>query len=204
MKFCIKCNLKKLLTEFHKNKGMTDGRINKCKECNNEENNIRYYKNKKRYLQMQKDYVKTEEGYEAKKRAFQKYYEKNKAEVKKKAKEHTKWRIKNDPAFRVRCNIRSLLRGLFAQNGKGITKEATTRELVGCTWKELKIHIENQFIEEMTWKNYGLFGWHVDHIKPLSLFDLSDKIQLYEACHYSNLQPLWAKDNLSKGNKYAH
>ena len=53
----------------------------------------------------------------------------------------------------------------------------------------------------MNWKNYGFRGWHIDHIKPLSSFDLSDRNQLLEACHYTNLQPLWWYENLSKGVK---
>jgi hypothetical protein len=53
----------------------------------------------------------------------------------------------------------------------------------------------------MTWDNYGMYGWHIDHINPLSSFDLSDRNQFLEACHYTNLQPLWAQDNLIKSNK---
>ncbi len=55
--------------------------------------------------------------------------------------------------------------------------------------------------DTMTWDNYGLYGWHIDHIKPLASFDLTDREQFLEACHYTNLQPLWAEENLSKGNK---
>jgi len=53
----------------------------------------------------------------------------------------------------------------------------------------------------MTWDNWTLDGWHIDHIKPLASFDLTDRKQLLEACHYTNLQPLWAKDNLTKNDK---
>lgn len=64
---------------------------------------------------------------------------------------------------------------------------------------ELRAHLEAQFQAGMSWDNYG--EWHIDHIKPLASFDLEDTDQLKLACHYTNLQPLWAKDNLSKGAK---
>ena len=72
---------------------------------------------------------------------------------------------------------------------------------LGCTLEELKIHLENQFEEGMTWDNWKPDGWHIDHIKPLSKFDLTDPVQFKEAVHYTNLQPLWWHDNISKGNK---
>lgn len=69
---------------------------------------------------------------------------------------------------------------------------------LGCTIEELKRHLEDQFQEGMTWDNWG--EWHIDHIIPLSSFDLSDREQLLKACHYTNLQPLWAKYNILKSN----
>jgi hypothetical protein len=71
--------------------------------------------------------------------------------------------------------------------------------MIGCVPKQLKIHIENQFTDNMSWDNYGLFGWHIDHIVPLSSAKTEE--DLYKLCHYTNLQPLWAKDNWSKSNK---
>jgi len=75
-------------------------------------------------------------------------------------------------------------------------------EYLGCTVSELKTYLESKFQPGMTWDNYGYYGWHIDHIKPLASFDLTDREQLLEACHYTNLQPLWAIDNLRKGAKY--
>lgn len=62
-------------------------------------------------------------------------------------------------------------------------------------------YIESLFIEGMNWENYGIKGWHVDHILPLSSFDLTKEEEVIKACNYKNLQPLWWKDNLEKGNK---
>lgn len=73
---------------------------------------------------------------------------------------------------------------------------------LGCTIPELKKHIELQFKPGMSWDNWGLHGWHIDHVKPLCKFNLTKKEQFKEACHYSNLQPLWAEENHSKGGKF--
>jgi hypothetical protein len=72
---------------------------------------------------------------------------------------------------------------------------------LGCTVEQLKQHLESKFQTGMTWDNWRIDGWHIDHIKPLASFDLTDRKQLLEACHYTNLQPLWATDNLRKGDK---
>jgi len=73
---------------------------------------------------------------------------------------------------------------------------------LGCTGEELKIHLENQFQEGMTWDNWKPDGWHIDHIKPLSKFDLTDPVQFKEAVHYTNLQPLWWNENFEKSDKW--
>lgn len=69
--------------------------------------------------------------------------------------------------------------------------------IVGCSLEEFKQYIAAQFDEEMSWDNYG--EWHIDHIKPLSSFDLLDEDQVKECFHYSNTQPLWGPDNMAKG-----
>jgi len=92
----------------------------------------------------------------------------------------------------IKKNIRSRLRD-FVFRG-------SSWKCVGCSPDELIKRLESQFHLGMTWDNYGLYGWHIDHIKPLASFDLTDEEQFKAACHYSNLQPLWAKDNLSKGS----
>lgn len=74
--------------------------------------------------------------------------------------------------------------------------------LVGCTLHELMAHLESQFDDYMTWGTWKLDGWHIDHITPLSAFDLTDPEQRRIACHYTNLQPLWGDENLRKGNRY--
>ena len=100
-----------------------------------------------------------------------------------------------DIQFKLARNLRNRLYYAI----KGLAKNGSAVRDLGCTLEELELYLESQFSEGMTWDNYG--KWHIDHILPLSSFDLTDRKQLLEACHYTNLQPLWAKDNISKGDK---
>lgn len=99
---------------------------------------------------------------------------------------------------KVKHNLRSRLYAAIC----GHARPESSISLFGCTVTDLIKHIESLWQPGMGWYNYGKNGWHIDHIKPLSLFDLLDLQQRRLACHYSNLQPLWALDNLQKGNKY--
>lgn len=96
--------------------------------------------------------------------------------------------------------LSSLLRVRVWKALNGIVKSARTLELLGCTLPELRAHLEKQFRPGMTWENYGPV-WHVDHTKPCAKFDLSDSNQQRACFHFSNLQPLFAKENLRKGAK---
>lgn len=103
-----------------------------------------------------------------------------------------------NPQWRALQSLRR--RMLFVLAGK--RKAAHSIELIGCDREHLRAHLERQFAEGMTWDNYGKKGWHIDHIKPCSSFDFGDPAQQKECFHYSNLQPLWAQDNLAKGDIY--
>lgn len=102
-----------------------------------------------------------------------------------------------DPVKRLRKTMSRAMWGCLA----GREKSSSTFDYIGCTIEELWDHLESQFTEGMTRDNYG--EWHVDHIKPIASFDFDSDLEseLHKAWHYSNLQPLWAKDNLSKGKK---
>jgi len=95
-------------------------------------------------------------------------------------------------------NIRGRIRAILKIQGTKKTEK--TIRLIGCSSKFLKEHIQKLFKTGMTWDNYGT--WHIDHIKPLSKFDLTKLEQRYEAFNYINLQPLWAIENLKKGARY--
>lgn len=79
-------------------------------------------------------------------------------------------------------------------------KSSSTLEILGYSSDDLKIHIESLFKEGMTWDNYG--EWHIDHIKPVSLFDNTEEVTVVNSL--KNLQPLWAFENLSKGNRFSN
>ena len=122
--------------------------------------------------------------------------EKNRAKIK-------KWRDNNPEYFKkVEVRLAHNLRSRLIRAIKNDQKSGSAIRDLGCSVEELKQYIENQFQSEMTWDNWAMDGWHIDHIKPLVSFDLTDRKQFLEACHYTNLQPLWTIENLSKGSKY--
>jgi len=108
--------------------------------------------------------------------------------------DYEKNRRKNDIQFKLTGNLRSRLNIAIKTD---IKKGSAIKDL-GCSVQELKQYLETKFQPDMSWDNWNLYGWHIDHIIPLSKFDLTNREQFLKACHFSNLQPLWAKDNLNK------
>ncbi len=106
-------------------------------------------------------------------------------------------RRKQDIDFAVMLNLRSRFKIWFKR--KGEKRSTSIKYLIGCSKKELIQHLEKQFQPGMTWENYG--KWHIDHIKPLSKFNIKNKKEVAMAMHYTNLQPLWATENQKKFNK---
>jgi len=123
------------------------------------------------------------------------YHRKHRASHLKEAREYRAERYKTDPQFRLADLLRRRLHNALKGNHKA---GSAVRDL-GCSIPDLQAYLEAQFKPGMTWKNCGRYGWHIDHIKPLVSFDLTDREQLLAACHYTNLQPLWAAENHSKG-----
>ena len=128
------------------------------------------------------------------------YYEANK-------KEENKYRVKlimkkyhEDPITWLIMNCRSRLNKALKRGVKTFRKNSATIDLLGADIGTIRKYIEAQFQEGMTWSNRG--KWHIDHIKPISSFDLADEREQKMAFNYKNLQPLWAKDNLKKGKFY--
>ncbi len=100
--------------------------------------------------------------------------------------------------------LTTLLRNTCRRIAKlGKTEHPKKKEILGAPIELVRSHIESQFKPGMTWENHGKHGWHIDHVKPLASFNLTDKEQVRQAGHYTNLAPLWAYDNWSKGAKTA-
>ena len=129
-------------------------------------------------------------------RYAQKYCEENKVEIKDRVKKSHYKRISEDINYKllVRCRTR------IYQALKGYVKSKRTVSLIGCPVEYLKHHLEEQFQEGMSWDNYG--KWHVDHIRPCASFNFSNESEQLECFNYTNLQPLWAEDNMKKHDKY--
>ena len=140
-------------------------------------------KNKEKMLQYWVEYRKKPKN----KKNFNEYY-KNWIDKK----------LKEDPHFKLKQNLSHRI--YLALKVKNVSKFKRTKELTGCTISELWDHLKKQFQPGMTIENYGI--WHVDHVKPCALFDLTDPKQQEECFHYTNLQPLWAIDNIRKGKAY--
>ena len=149
------------------------------------------FKNKDHINELRRKRRKTPEGAKLMS-IYNKTY--NKKHRKKLTKKYLEKR-KKDPVFK----ILTILRGRIVDVLKGHSKSDTTISMLGCTIKEFWIHLEKKFTKGMTRENHG--EWHVDHIIPCASFDLSKPEEQAKCFHYTNLQPLWAKDNIKKSNK---
>lgn len=213
-KVCSKCEIEKDIDCFYNRKTSKDGKRSSCKNCDSEdikkwrENNkekVKLQKQKylKKYSQKNLDRGKkyrqeNKEKTLSRNRNWRKnnidyhkeYFEKNKFKISQK----NSLRKKHDILYKLSAHYRSKLNKIL-----GKSKNKTSFEIIGCSPNQLKEHLQNQFTDGMCWDNHGLFGWHIDHIIPLS--SAKTKEELYKLCRYTNLQPLWAKDNLTKSNK---
>jgi hypothetical protein len=212
-KRCYKCQKQRLLKFFSKRSASSDGLQKICKDCANV-NNHKYYQNNKSYynnryisnrdilLNRNKQwnnnnpekvkehkykFIKNNPDY------YSKYREQNKETLNSKTRVRNNLRLKNDPIFKLKKNYRNRLYDYY----KGSNRSKTSEKIIGINWIGFKLHIEQQFSDGMTWDNYG--AWHIDHITPLSAG--KTKKELETLFHYTNCQPLWATENLSKSDK---
>lgn len=123
------------------------------------------------------------------------YYLANREKLLQYSNDYQKRRIAQDPLYALSRMCRRRI--TIALSAQGYLKTSPTREMLGCDYEQLAAHLEAQFTEGMTWENRGAKGWHIDHIIPLA--SATTEEEMLKLCHYTNLQPLWAADNLAKG-----
>lgn len=181
-KKCKKCNIVKAFTEFTKNKRTKDKMHPWCKDCANLNFNNYYYKN---CTELRKKNNEWKINNPDKVRSQTRKWKSNK--------------IKTDPLFRLSLNVRNRL--AMALKAKKWNKTSKFNEYIGCSLEDLKIHLETQFKKGMTWDNWGHGAdkWNIDHIIPIS--SANNEFEIYKLSHYTNLQPLWHKENRQKWNK---
>lgn len=162
-----------------------------------QENKEKRLANCKRYRDKNKDKIKQyrEENKEKYRDFSKKYQQENKENLKTKRLAYEKRRAKTDPHFKLRRSLRHRLRESLKY--KKWNKNSSLASYIGCDKETLKKYFESKFLDGMSWENHG--EWHIDHIVPLSSARTEE--ELYRLCHYTNLQPLWAIDNLRKSDK---
>lgn len=205
-KVCTKCNVEKSLDEFVKRSNSPNGYRPNCKICYNKYKKKKYDINPtqmlescKKYRDKNPNYIKIyrDENREKILNKMKEYYGNNREKLNEDMRKRNNERKKIDFVYKLSCLSRTRI-GYFLRI-KNMKKNNKTFGIVGCSPEFLKEYLETQFKEGMSWQNHGLFGWHIDHIIPLSSAKTEEEI--YKLCHYTNLQPLWADDNIKKSNK---
>jgi len=208
MKKCSKCDINKELCEFNKSKLYSNGRRRECRECQKLISKL--YREKNRNVINEKARTQYSQFPEIQKERSKKWEENNNEDFRNSyRKRNKKWeeknidkrreyknnystqRLKTDILFKLRRNVRIRI-NKFIKN-----KKTNSLDIIECSYLQLKEHLEKQFNDGMSWNNYG--KWHIDHIIPLS--SANNEEEVYKFCHHTNLQPLWAEDNLKKSNK---
>ena len=216
------------IENFYKNK-TKEGFCLRCKVCVGKREKEYYQKNKEEKIAYQNEYYKEnkEERKQYGREHQKQYYQENKTVIadrhrqynllhkeqnqkqnkqyrlshRKEINEKNNQRRHEDLDYKIRCALRDRLRKAVKDNQKGGSAVADLMMSVS----NFKLYLEERFYpnpdtgEAMTWDNYGYRGWHIDHIIPLSAFDLTNREEFLKACHYTNLRPMWAKQNWSDG-----
>jgi hypothetical protein len=177
-KKCSKCQIVKTLGSFCKDKKKHDGLYSSCKQCNNPRIKQWHDDHGEEFAQYQVQYSKN-----------------NWPKVKK---QQDAWRESQGLEWQVRTKIRNRVKRALKDKDVKLDYELE----FGCSLEDLVSHLENQFQSGMSWDNWTMDGWHVDHIKPLCKFNVRDSKEVIKANHYTNLRPLWAAENRAKSGKW--
>lgn len=220
MKICKICQINKEESEYHKKAMGKGGLDNSCKACRKMLAIGRYQKSRYAILKKTKEYKDANKKIiREKNRKYdiehakniserkRKYRQENRQILSKRRREYTQRpeiklrnlkyqtnKMKTDSQFYLKNILRKRINNYL--NRKNLKKIGSAVLDLGCSIDELRNYLQFKFTEGMTWENRG--KWHIDHIIPLCKFNLSDREQFLKACHYTNLQPLWAEENLRK------
>lgn len=193
-KKCYCCKELRPKELFSANKRHKDNLDKRCKPCVSIYTKIHYQKNKEKYAIKNKKYHEAEDkkAEAIRKRAW---YLKNRVKFNERKRELHNIRYAEDPAYKLKFLLRSRMRTAIKKN----YKVGSAVKDMGCTAEEAVRYLASRFSEGMTWENHG--KWHIDHIIPLSSFNLLDRNEYLKAVHHTNLQPLWAEENMKKHDK---
>jgi len=169
-KICSVCNDDKAICEFNKNKKSNDGYRADCKICQAKKGKIYRLNNVDKLKQYRLD---------------------NKNNIN----QYRKNKKQTDINYKITCNLRTRLWSAI----KNEYKSGSAVSDLGCSIEYFKNYIELKFEDKMSWDTWGRDTWHLDHVKPLSSFNLSNREEFLIAVNYKNIKPMWCKDNLSKG-----
>lgn len=214
MKTCSKCKVVKELDEFHIASKSRDGHFGSCKICARESSKARYVANRdKRLIQTKKWREENKERCRTRSAEYRKTHKRKRTQkdnerskqynkrpyVRKRLNVYYRKRRRTDPQFAIKTRLRTRL-GLILKQ-KGLKKSERCMKLLGCDLVEFKAYFSSLFTEGMTWERFLEGEIHIDHIRPCASFDLTDPEQQKICFHWTNLQPLWAIDNLIKSDK---
>lgn len=228
MRWCKPCRAEHKKASYERNRGKILAKQKAYREANKEKvsetkkqsrlkkidqylqrNRDRYYANReeilaktkeKRLANLDESKRRERETYQRRKDAAverqKQYYRETKSERLKYYAKYQKERAKSDPVYALGKLVRRRIS--LALSKGGYQKESRTQEMLGCDYEYLKRHLEKQFLKGMSWENRGS-GWHIDHIVPLA--SAKTKEEVIALCHFTNLRPMWALENISKGAK---
>jgi hypothetical protein len=186
---------------YLKNKEKIKKKIKQNYEINKDKKLLyqkQYYKNNKQKINIYNKKLRSE-NFEKYQKKDKEYYQLNyETKIKNKKREYMRKRRQNS-LFKTIDYLKR--RMLLALNKSNSIKSKKHIDLIGCSPEFLKNYLESKFKNGMTWQNHKRRGWHIDHIKPCSSFDLSKEEEQLACFHYTNLQPLWWHENLKKSNK---
>jgi hypothetical protein len=183
MKTCSKCNIEKPLTEFYRRKASKNSLLGTCKLCEKERGKSYRQLNSEKEKERKMNWKKNNPNYHSE------YCKSNRTRINQTVNNN----FENNPIEKLKKNYRNRFVKYINR------KKIPSNTILGCDWDTFKTYLESKFIQDMNWNNYGQFGWHLDHIIPLATAKTEE--ELYKLNHYTNLQPLWWRDNLSKSDK---